>query len=136
MNAVIADVGDMLRDGDLARGAQHFIDRVALGPGTWQLLPDENRRTLVANAATFLDTIDDPHWGDLPDANALPVLLTDGDASPTWFPAIVSALAATTYRHADRHTFVGAGHVPHLTHPHDYAAIVDSFIAATRAEHR
>ncbi len=134
MNRRIDDVGEMLRAGDLAGGAQHFIDAVALGPGTWQLLPEENRRTYVANAATFLDTLDDPHWGDLPDPDALPVLLTDGDRSPTWLPAIVSALAASTYRHADRHTFVGAGHVPHLTHPHDYVAIVDSFIAATRAD--
>jgi len=136
VNSLIDDVGEMLRAGDLAGGAQHFIDAVALGPGTWQLLPEENRRTFVANAATFLDTLDDPHWGDLPDPDALPVLLTDGDRSPTWLPAIVSALAASTYRHADRHTFVGAGHVPHLTHPHDYVAIVDSFIAATRAELR
>ena len=68
--------------------------------------------------------------------DTLPVLLTDGTGSPTWLPTIVSALAATTYVHADRHTFVGAGHVPHLTHPHDYVAIVDSFIAATRAELR
>ena len=136
VNRRIDDVGEMLRAGDLVGGAQHFIDAVALGPGTWQLLPEENRRTYVANAATFLDTLDDPHWADLPEPDTLPVLLTDGTASPSWLPTIVLALAATTYRHADRHTFVGAGHVPHLTHPHDYVAIVDSFIAATRAEHR
>ena len=131
---LIDDVGEMLRAGDLAGGAQHFIDAVALGPGTWPLLPEENRRTFVANSATFLDTLGDPHWGDVPAPNAVPVLLTDGDGSPAWLPAIVSALAATMYHQADRHTFVGAGHVPHISHPHAYVAVVDSFIASARAE--
>jgi pimeloyl-ACP methyl ester carboxylesterase len=129
VNRLIDDVAEMLRAGDLAGGAQHFIDAVVLGPGSWQLLPEENRRTFVANAATFLDTIGDPHWADPPEPDALPVLLTDGSNSPSWLPTIVSALAASTYRHADRHTFVGAGHVPHLTHPHQYVALIESFMA-------
>ena len=28
-----------------------------------------------------------------------------------------------------RHTFTGAGHVPHMTHPDDYIKHVSSFIA-------
>ena len=126
----------MLRAGDLEGGARHFIDAVVLGPGAWQRLPDESRRIFVANAATFLDMLGDRHWADVPEPDAPPVLLTDGGDSPNWLPAIVSALAATTYRHAQRHTFVGASHVPHLTHPDDYVSIVDSFIAATHVEHR
>jgi pimeloyl-ACP methyl ester carboxylesterase len=136
VNRLVDEVGDMLRVGDLEGGARHFIDAVVLGRGAWQRLPDESRRIFVANAATFLDTIGDPHWADVPEPAALPVLLTDGDDSPNWLPAIVAALASTTYRHAQRHTFAGAGHVPHLSHPDDYVSIVDSFIASTHVEHR
>ena len=131
---LIDEVGEMLRAGDLEGGARHFIDDVALGPGTWQLLPEDNRRTFVANAATFLDTLGDPHWLDVPEPNGSPVLLTDGDDSPSWLPSIVSALASTTYHHADRHTFAGAGHVPHLSHPDAFVAVVDSFIATTTSD--
>ncbi len=134
VNESLADVVELLRSGDLAGGARQFIDAVALGPGSWQMLPEESRRTFAANAATFLDTMDDPQWADLPEPDALPVLLTDGDASPAWLPALVATLAATRYGHAQRHTFGGAGHVPHLSHPHAYAAIVDSFISTTGAE--
>ena len=65
-----------------------------------------------------------------PEPNDIPVLLTDGDASPIWLPQIVAALAATTYHHAARHTFLGAGHIPHITHPSDHAASVTAFTAA------
>ena len=130
VHATLDDVAAMLRAGDLEGGARHFIEAVALGPGTWQMLPDDSRRTFIANAATFLDTIGDPHWDTAPEPNDVPVLLTDGDASPIWLPQIVAALAATTYHHAARHTFLGAGHIPHLTHPSDHAASVTAFTAA------
>ena len=57
----------------------------------------------------------------------MPVMLTDGDASPRWLPAIVDVLATTAYRHADRHTLGGAGHVPHLTHPGDLVSVIGAF---------
>jgi len=134
--SIVAEVGDMLRAGDLEGGARHFVEQVVLGPGTWQILPDEHRRTFVANAATFLDTLDDPHWADVPLSNDVPVLLTDGEASPPWLPAIVEALASTEFHDAVRHTFPGAGHAPHLTDPHVYAATLESFISARNALHK
>ena len=130
VHATLDDVAAMLRAGDLEGGTRHFIEAVALGPGTWQMLPDDSRRTFIANAATFLDTIGDPQWDTAPEPNDVPVLLTDGDASPIWLPQIVAALAAHTYHHAARHTFLGAGHIPHITHPSDHAASVTAFTAA------
>jgi hypothetical protein len=50
------------------------------------------------NAPTFVDEVQDPKWADL-DVSALsdfssPVLLTEGDPSPPWFPKkIMSKLA-------------------------------------------
>ena len=129
VNESLSKVVGMLRSGDLAGGARHFVDAIALGPGSWHRLPDESRRTFVANAAAFLDTVDDPHWADVPEPGVPPVLLTDGDAGPAWLPAVVTALAATAYGHAERHTFGGAGHIPHLSHPDDFVAVVDSFVS-------
>jgi pimeloyl-ACP methyl ester carboxylesterase len=129
VHATLDNVADKLRAGDLECGTRHFIEAV-LGPGTWQMLPDDSRRTFIANAAAFLDTIGDPHWDAPPEPTDVPLLLTDGDASPIWLPYIVAELAVATYPHASRHTFNGAGHIPHITHPGHHAASVTAFIAA------
>ncbi|HYJ57487.1 MAG TPA: hypothetical protein VEX40_18655, partial [Mycobacterium sp.] len=46
----------------------------------------------------------------------------------------VEALAATA--DVTRHTFAGAGHVPHLTHPADHVAVTRSFMPSTRSKAR
>jgi pimeloyl-ACP methyl ester carboxylesterase len=134
MSAVVAALGtvaDLVRRGDAEAAAAYFVEEVVLGPGAWQQLPERSRRTMVANAPTILDLEADPLSAVPPrlaDIKA-PVLLTDGEVSPAWLPAIVAALAATG--DVARHTFVGAGHVPHLTHPAEHVAIVRSFIEST-----
>jgi pimeloyl-ACP methyl ester carboxylesterase len=99
------------------------------------MLPAGIRRAMVTNAATFLAVIEDPQWDHVtatPDLS-VPVLLTDGTDSPAWMPAVVQRLAASQYRHAARHTFVGAGHVPHLTNPGELVEIVRSFVHSAMA---
>lgn len=132
VHRIVATVRALLHSGDPTAGARHFIEHV-LGPGTWQMLPEDNRRTFVANAASFLEMLADPLWSSVPTLDAVPVLLTDGDASPGWLPGIVSALESTAYRGAARHTFSGAGHVPHLTDAASYVATVQSFISTIAA---
>ena len=134
VHAIVAQVSELLQAGVPDGGARLFVEHV-LGPGTWQMLPDDNRRTFIANAATFVDMIADPAWAEVPAVGVVPVLLTVGDASPSWLPSIVDALASTAYSHADRHTFAGAGHIPHLTDPESYATTVQSFASATQALH-
>jgi pimeloyl-ACP methyl ester carboxylesterase len=58
-----------------------------------------------------------------------PILLTDGDQSPSWLPEIVSALGPQL-EGAAHHTFVGAGNIPHQTHPDEYVETVAAFIQA------
>jgi pimeloyl-ACP methyl ester carboxylesterase len=134
VRAIVAEVSGLLQAGDAEGGARLFVEQV-LGTGTWQMLPEEYRRTFVANADTFLDMTADSAWAVVPAIDGVPMLLTDGDASPSWLPSIVGALASTAYPHAGRHTFAGAGHVPHLTDPEGYATIVQSFLSAARAVH-
>jgi pimeloyl-ACP methyl ester carboxylesterase len=124
-----------LQRGRIEAGAARFVDDLALGPGAWSMLPPDIRVAMVANAATFLAVIDDPQWDQVtatPDLS-VPVLLTDGTDSPAWMPAVVQRLAASHYRHAARHTFVGGGHVPHLTNPGELVEIVRSFVRSTMA---
>ncbi len=54
---------------------------------------------------------------------AQPTLLTQGDQSPPLFAPVLDRLQ-TVLPHAERHTYVAAGHIPHITHPSEFAAVV------------
>ena len=62
-------------------------------------------------------------------AFAGPMLLTQEDQSAPFFPTIVDTIAASVPR-ARRHTFRGAGHVPHLTAADEYVKAVGGFLAS------
>ncbi|MFG3495969.1 alpha/beta fold hydrolase [Streptomyces sp. NPDC047928] len=127
----IEEAVELLRRGEDAAGAQLFVDKIALGPGAWEAMPAPVRDTLVTYAQTWLDEIQDPDWAVL-DAAALractaPVLLSRGTEGPAWFGTVLDRLATVLPR-AQHHTFHGAGHIPHETHPQDYAAAVTRFV--------
>jgi pimeloyl-ACP methyl ester carboxylesterase len=127
----LGGVVECLMAGDMAEGARRFVEDVAFGPGAWDQLPPEARETFVANAPTFLDETADPDAMalDLGTLNSFdrPTLVTQGDASPPMFAPIVERVADAIST-ASRHTFAGAGHVPHMTHPDDYVKTVSSFL--------
>jgi pimeloyl-ACP methyl ester carboxylesterase len=132
----IASVLELLRAGDTAGGARRFVETIAMGPGAWDALPESRRATFVTNASTFLDEQRDPDGATM-DVEALrrfsaPTLLTHGEQSPPFFPAVVQQLARAL-PHAVQHLFVGAGHVPHVTHPQEYVDVVSGFIDGVRA---
>jgi len=132
----IASVLELLRAGDAAGGARRFVETIAFGPGAWDALPESTRDTFIANAPTFLDEQQDPE-GSTVDVEALrrfpaPALLTRGEQSPPFFSAVVQQLARAL-PHAAQHLFVGAGHVPHVTHPQAYVDVVSGFIDGVRA---
>ncbi|MEU3899375.1 alpha/beta hydrolase [Streptomyces sp. NPDC045251] len=126
----IASVVALIGEGDRDRAARVFVDDVALGPGTWEAMPEEDRRAVAALADTFAEEQADPGWAEL-DLDALgrctlPVLLTHGTASLPWFATVLDRLAGTLpdVRRAD---IAGAGHVPHATHPEEYVAALTAF---------
>lgn len=123
---------ECLSAGDMAGGARRFVEDIAFGPGAWDQLPSEARETFVANASTFLDETGDPEGLTLELATLKrfdrPALITQGDAGPPMFAPIVERVASAIST-ASRHTFSGAGHVPHMTHPDDYVGVVSDFIA-------
>jgi pimeloyl-ACP methyl ester carboxylesterase len=121
----------LLEAGDNIAGAREFVETIAVGPGAWNSLPQKIRDTFVFNAPTWLDEMHDPHVYDL-DVDGLrkfdaPVLLTMGDQSPSHFPLVVEQIAQAL-PHTHTHTYVGAGHVPHLSHSQDYVRVITSFI--------
>lgn len=123
----IDDVLQRLQTNDIPGGARQFAEEVALGPGAWDQLPDQVRQTFIANALTFLNEQQDPAWASLDlgalSAFSVPTLLSVGDRSPPWFPAINHRLSLAL-KNSRRHVFTEAGHVPHMTHPERYVNMV------------
>ena len=120
----------LIETGDHRAAAEHFVDHVALGPGSWEQLPDPFRAILEANAATFLDEARDPTSGSV-DAAALaattvPLLFTSGSESPSFFSAVIGELAVLVPT-AQVATITGAGHIPHATHPDQWVATLLAF---------
>jgi pimeloyl-ACP methyl ester carboxylesterase len=127
----IGAVVERIASGNYAGAAEAFVETVALGPGAWAQLPPEARQTLVENAPTFLDEARDPEQLAI-DLQRLvpfagPVLLTTGDQSPPMFASVIAKIAAVL-PHAQVHTFAGAGHIPHVTHPDAYVETTLDFI--------
>lgn len=128
----IGAVAKLLEAADMAAAARLFVETIAFGPGEWDRLPLEMQQTFIFNAPTFLDELGDPQ-SLLLDFNALrrfvqPALLSRGELSAPFFPIVVSKIA-NAMPNAELRTFPGAGHVPQLTHPADYASMVREFVA-------
>jgi pimeloyl-ACP methyl ester carboxylesterase len=129
-NARVGAVVELLRAGHLEGAAQRFVDTVAFGPGAWECLPQPIRDTFIRNAPTFLDETNDPEGLRL-DLNSLhafekPALVTNGTESAPFFAPITAAIAEALPS-STLHTFEGAGHVPHLSHPGLYVETVGPF---------
>jgi pimeloyl-ACP methyl ester carboxylesterase len=116
--------------GEVERGARRFMEEAALGEGSWAVIPDELRALFFATAPAFAREARAERWTELDLAGVRrcsgPILLTKGDASPPWLPAIVDRLAELLPE-ADAATVPGAGHAPHETHPVGYAALLADF---------
>ena len=132
VQATVGAVGARVERGDAGGAAEQFVEEVALGPGAWELLPQPLRETMVDSAHAFVAEQRDPMWASVELAALAnlecPLLLTQGDESPPWFRPIVAKLAEAI-DHAEVHTYRGAGHAPHLTHPGDYLTAVVGFLS-------
>ena len=119
-DADLAVVRDLISSGDHRDAAEHFVEHIALGPGTWDQLPEPFRAVLEANASTYLDELADPTTGSI-DAAALatttvPVMLTHGTESPELFPAVIAELVKLMPT-GRVEVLQGAGHIPHRPNP-------------------
>ncbi|HSJ35515.1 MAG TPA: alpha/beta hydrolase, partial [Acidimicrobiia bacterium] len=127
--AVVASLIERDRRRD---AAEHFIDRVALGPGSRAQLPEPFKAVLKGNAPTYLDELRDPTSTSVNltalATTSVPLKITLGSESPRIFAAITDALAMLV-PDARIETIAGAGHIPYVTHPHQWADILAAFHA-------
>jgi pimeloyl-ACP methyl ester carboxylesterase len=129
-DAALAVVRDLIESGDHRAAGEHFIEHVALGPGAWDDLPGQFRAVVEANAATFLDELDDETALSIDTAalatTSVPLLLTHGTESPGLFPAVIVELVKLVPT-ARVEVLEGAGHIPHATHPEEWVARLTAF---------
>lgn len=135
--ATLETVRAEIEDGDLERAARRFMEEGVLGAGAWALFPHELRALFVRTAPAFAAEVRAARWSEL-DLEALrgfaqPVLLTKGEVSPDWLPAILDRLAELLPE-AETSTVRGAGHGPHQTHPEEYARVVAEFVGRAETE--
>jgi pimeloyl-ACP methyl ester carboxylesterase len=126
IEAEFAAVYEQLLGGDTEGGTRRFFERVVLGPGGWELVPEAVRRASVANARTFIDLHDDADAMQV-DLEAVrrytgPLTITRGEISPAWLHGTATAAADRLGR--PLRVIPGAGHSPHLTVPHAFAAAI------------
>ena len=128
----IGPVLELIERGEDEAAARDFVENIALGPGAWEMMSEEERASMVRNARTFVGEQRDPDWAEIHLAAlgglAFPVLLTQGDQSPPFFSKIIARLAETIDS-AEVRTLPGAGHVPHMTHAADYVSAISRFAA-------
>lgn len=139
LKEVLEPVVRMIERGEHHEAAKFFMETVAFGPNSWDQVPERVRKTWVQNARTFLDEAQEPLYQSL-DLNDVagfprPVLLTYGDQSQPYFPAVVATLSRATPQ-ARTHEFTDVGHVPHVTHPQEYSRALAEFLAAVPASSR
>jgi pimeloyl-ACP methyl ester carboxylesterase len=135
-DANLAVVRDLISSGDHRGAAEHFIEHVALGPGSWEQLPGPFRAVLEANAPTYLDELADQTALSIDNAalakTAVPLLFTHGTESPKLFPAVIAELRKLVPA-ARVEVLEGAGHIPHATHPDEWVARLTAFHDQCRA---
>ena len=130
LNDRIKTVMDLIAAGNIEKATEEFMEKLGMGPGNWQKLPEVAQKTFIYNAPTWYDEMHDPNSLEI-DFTTLsdfkkPALFSTGSASPPFFPVIIDKLM-TAIPHAKRIIIEGAGHVPHISHPEKYIEIVRSF---------
>jgi len=128
------EIFEQVERGDLPGGARRFVDELAMGSGGWKSLSEAQREVFVANIRTWLDERAQPAAYDI-DRHALarysgPVLISEGGRSPKHLKRIAQKIRAETFPKARYEVVESWGHIPHLTHPKEYAEMIREFASA------
>jgi pimeloyl-ACP methyl ester carboxylesterase len=135
VNGRIRTVLELMARGHMEKGAEEFVEKIAMGAGSWGKLPEVVQKTFIYNASTWFDEMQDPQslWIDPASLSHFtkPALLSAGSESPVYFALVIEKLM-TALPNAKRITIEGAGHVPHMSHPGRYIEVVRNFIMADK----
>jgi pimeloyl-ACP methyl ester carboxylesterase len=127
----IRKIQDLIHAGDLPTAVQEVVEAFSTESGAWNRLRPEAQQQLIQNARRWSEEFDDPE-AIRPEGRGLadllvPVLLTSGERSPPFLRRVNAALAQSL-RNASVLTIPDAGHVPHITSPHQYAGLLLNFL--------
>jgi pimeloyl-ACP methyl ester carboxylesterase len=130
VNIKMKAVLDLIASGNIEKATEEFTEKISMGPGAWEKLPDKVRNTFISNAPTWYDEMHDPQslQMDITTLSAFkkPALLSTGSESPLFFPPVIKKLM-NAIPHAKRITIEGAGHVPHRSHAEKYIELIKQF---------
>jgi pimeloyl-ACP methyl ester carboxylesterase len=120
---------------DALPGPREFAES-SLGAGAWDRLSEDERDGFRDNGAAYGAEMGDAEAFSL-DPGTLaacdrPALVTIGGASPEFWGRIADALV-DALPDATLETVPGAGHLPQLTHPREYAQLIGAFASAAAA---
>jgi pimeloyl-ACP methyl ester carboxylesterase len=123
-------VTERITSGDHAGAAKQFVEE-GLGEGLWSQLPPEFRQIVTNETPNVLEELNDPD-GIVFDLESIrgftrPALLTFGDQTAPVFPPVITRLAETMSS-AEISTFTGAGHIPQVEQPKNYAETITAFV--------
>ena len=126
--ALIALMGGTPQAPDRIPTPREFAED-SLGDGAWEQLTDEERKGFEDNGEVWAAELADPTAADVePRERPMPVLVTVGGASPPFWRKVADAIPGAAIEEIP-----GAGHLPHLTHPEAYGALVRAFATAAGA---
>lgn len=130
VNQRVITVLDLITKGEMEKAAEEFMEKIGMGEGSWEKLPEVVQKICIINAATWFDEIHDPDALQI-DLKTLsefnkPTLLSEGSISPPFFPLVVDQIM-TAMPQAKRVTIEGAGHVPQMSHPVQYIELLRNF---------
>ena len=125
----------LLESGDKAGGARLFMETIILRPGMWEMLPEQLREMIVANADTWLDETKDPAALSV-DLKALaqfrkPTLLSCGGKGLRGSKLIIEKLAKTI-PNSKVEFDPDEGHSPHLANPAKFVRTVRAFASSSK----
>jgi pimeloyl-ACP methyl ester carboxylesterase len=127
---VFGDVGALIGARDHAGAARRFWQGLEIGI-SWEAMSDDMRRSLASHAPAFGGQMNDPDAVvidvDQLRQLAMPVLVSQGEQTFALARMIVEQLIRIMPG-ARRVVIPGAGHVPHMTHPERYVAIIEEFV--------
>ena len=121
----------LVRAGEPVAAVRAIMESLSTEEGAWDRLGPESQRALLKNVDRWAEEMSDPE-ATHPSQEALselliPVLITTGERSPPFLHRIAKRLESDL-RNATLRTLPGVGHVPHLSDPDQFIALIHGFL--------
>jgi len=124
-------IRDLVRSGQRERAAREIVGAFSVEEGAWERLRPEVQQGLLRHVDRWAEELGDPEAtrpdGALFAELLIPTLLTAGERSPAFVRRITDRLAGRL-RNATLRTLPGVSHVPHLSNPDQFIALIHGFL--------